>query len=803
MLRQSFNTGWEVVPNEEMISFVKAPGEPVVLPYDDMTRHGRTQDALSQSHTGYFPDVMCTLTKKFNVPVDWEGKSVLLEFEGVYSNSMVYINSDYAGGCPHGYTNFYIDADRFLLYGRENEVKVIAKTCRDSRWYTGVGLYRSVKLLVGGTVHIIPDSYRITTSEADDTGALIEVALTLDNKGTTTVATRIVTKLIDTDGITVTEGVSVVTAFPHEQETLRQRLYINSPHRWDIDNPYLYTAKTEVYAGDTLIDEETSSYGIRTLSLDVHNGLRINGKTVKLRGACVHHDNGIIGAATIARAEERRVELLKKAGFNAIRSAHNPISKAFLDACDKHGMVVMDELTDMWTRRKTDFDYSASFPHHWKQAVQAMVAKDYNHPSVIMYSIGNEIPETGSPNGAFMGRKLAEEIRSLDSTRYVTNCINFMLSMLYKLEIPEQSAQENKASEINELMTNFGAMQDRLTVSEAASECTAESFDALDISGYNYATIRYESDKDLYPNRVICGSETFPKQIADNWKVVQENSHVIGDFTWTGWDYLGEAGIGKMEYKEDGAAPGFYGQYPWYIAFCGDYDIIGCRRPVSYYREIVFGLRKEPYIAVRNPKNYGKTLLSNKWDFIDGLSSWTWDGFEGKPVEIEVYADADCVELLCNGVKVGESEVCQCKAVITTTYQPGELVAVAKCNGFETGCTSLTTAKQGLQLCINADRNEIRADDTDLSYIMISLTDEDGVVNHSVDRTISVSVEGTGFLLGLGSANPKSEQNFRQNSGTTFNGYALAVIRPTCVGNIFVTIEADGCDTKTLSIKVI
>ncbi|MDR1640533.1 MAG: DUF4982 domain-containing protein [Clostridiales bacterium] len=801
MLKTSFNQGWVVNPSDKSMSFMNreavAEDIAVTLPYDDMLRHGRDPQAPTKGHTGYFPDAVCTLLKKFEAPKDWRGKTVLIEFEGVYANSMVYVNGDWAGGCPHGYTCFRVDISDFLKDG-ENEIKVQAKTCKDSRWYTGVGIFRGTSLMIGGEAHITENGSQISILESDESSAVISVLTTVANKGSAKKATRVEATLVDADGKEAARGEEPLTVFRGKTESLQQRLYLSNAHRWEIDTPYLYTAITRLYDNETgdLIDESSTTFGVRTLSLDPVNGLRINGKTVKLRGACVHHDNGLIGAAAIPRAEERRVQLLKAVGFNAVRSAHNPISKAFLDACDREGVVVMDELTDMWTRRKSEYDYSTAFPTHWPQLVQSIVDKDFNHPSVVMYSIGNEIMENGTPHGAEIGRQLAESLRKADPSRYTINSANLMMAVMDQLPKP-------KSKDINEAMTDQASSMGKLMDSELVSIATSEAFAAVDIAGYNYASSRYVNDRIRFPNRVICGSETFPKQIASNWKLVQECSHVIGDFTWTGWDYLGEAGIGAMKYAEDGPS-GFSAPYPWYIAWCGDIDITGQRRPASYYREIVFGLRKEPYIAVRYPHSYGKTLLFGMWDFVDGISSWTWTGFEGKPVEVEVYAPGDSVELYCNSQKVGEAKLQDCKAVIATIYQPGELTAIAFQNGIEISKTSLATAlDKDLRLEAQADRQEIFANDADLCYIDIALTDGNGVVNNMSDRPVTAEVTGAGTLLGLGSANPKSEESFLSKKFDTFNGRLLAIVRPTGVGDIQVRLSAEGCEDALVSIKAI
>ena len=769
MLRASFNKDWtasEVLP----FMYTKPGGIPVTLPYDYLLHFKRSAEAPAGSAKGYYPDSLCAMSKKFIVPDEWRDKHILLEFEGVQSDSSVFINGDYAGGCPYGYTKFIIDMNDLLQYGQTNEVSVIARTTSNSRWYTGLGIYRDVNLLVSSLQHITPDGHKITTSEIDGLGAVVEIATEIENTAHNRSTLLVKTSVLDALGNTVVEGSEPVTVNAGCSQILRQRMYVTSPKLWDAESPYLYTCVTTVTLDGAEADRAQCDFGIRRLQLDVRNGLRVNGKTVKLRGACVHHDNGVIGAAAIARAEERRVELLKQAGFNAVRSAHNPISGAFLAACDKHGLYVMDELTDIWAKGKTAYDYSSAFPYHWEQAAEAMVAKDYNHPSVIMYSIGNEISEVGSPAGTVAGRRIADKIKSLDATRYTINSVSLVLASIGRMPMPQKTQQ----SDINNTLTNFEAMMEQIKKSDFPIVITQETFASVDIAGYNYETQRYLPDKEKFPNRVICGSETFPKNIAENWTVITGCSHVIGDFTWTGWDYIGEAAIGRVRYHEK-KQYNVYGEYPWYIAYCGDFDIIGDRRPVSYFREIVFGLRSEPYIAVWYPHTHDLNVVPGKWDFMDGISSWTWNGYEGKPVTVEAYAPGDRVVLYCNGQKAGEALLAGFKAVIETVYTPGKLEAVVLKDNMEIGRTCLQTAARASRLDVQPDRDVIEANDRDLVYISIALTDEHGNLNNMADRSVTVTVQGAGMLAGLGSAKPDSEESFVSGTFRTYNGKALAV----------------------------
>jgi beta-galactosidase len=803
MIRNSFNSGWTVGPNKGF--FNMTPGEqpkPVTLPHDVMITQKRSPEAVSGSKKGYYPDGTYDYVKKFDVPIEYKEKRVTFEFEGVYMNAMVYVNGDFAGQHPYGYSNFYIKADRFLKYGEENEIRVVTKSSDDSRWYTGTGIYRNTKIMVANLLHIAVDGVKITTPEISSERAIVAVATVVENEGFNPQTTSVVTEIVDAKGNIVALDKAPLTAFAGESVTLRQRLYVRKPRLWSVDTPYLYTSRTRVMDGENILDEETNTFGIRSLSLDAEDGLRINGEVVKLRGACIHHDNGVIGAVTIERAEERRIEILKEAGFNSIRMSHYPASKAMIQACDRLGMLVMDESFDVWTENKSSYDYALNFPTWWEQDIQAMVDKDFNHPSVIMYSIGNEIPETGSANGAAWGRKLAEKIRSLDPTRYVINSINGFVSVQNTLV---KMMRSNMQGDVNTAMANAFDMIKRVQAHELVTHSVAESFAAVDIAGYNYADNRYVMDKELFPNRVICGSETFARDIVGNWKLVKENGHVIGDYTWTGWDYLGESGLGRVTYEGSIMTNGASGAFPWLTAHCADIDIIGNRRPLSYYREIVFGLRTQPYIAVGRPEHYGKQFSMMPWSWSDSISSWSFEGYEDKPVKVEVYSGADEVELLINGISVGKAvtgEKNEFKAEFDTVYTPGEIVAVAYTKGIETGRISLMSAGSTVNLKVEADRTQLLNDDNDLSFVSISLVDENGILKPLADRKVTVNVEGAGTLQGFGSANPKTEENYFDKVHTTYDGKALAVVRPTESGTITVTVEAEGCTAQTVKIEV-
>ena len=820
----------------------------VTLPYDALQLEKRSADVVLGRNTGFYPYEKASYVKKFEAPADWDGKLVEVEFEAVYMRPMVYINDNYAGSCPHGYTCFRVDATPFLKIGEENEIKVVCKMSMDSRWYSGLGIYRNVNLYVTDPVRLAADSVKVTTVDIAD-GATITVSSTVENKSPKAAYTRLIAEVFDAEGRIVAKNAAPLTIYANTSDEMTQRIHIKDARLWDTEDPYLYNVKLSLaeaaadckarYSDDpkaddvTILDEYECAYGIRTLSLDAVNGLRINGKEVLLRGACVHHDNGLIGSAAINRAEERRVELLKKAGFNAVRSSHNPISKAFLDACDRCGVLVMDELTDMWTHRKGEWDYSTEFVNHWPALCESIVAKDYNHPSVIMYSIGNEIHETGTHHGAVIGRKLAKKLKELDPTRYTTNSVNLMmaaqgqvnpmdmvgemmargmdmsmLSGLASLTTPEAAAASGdaeatkKSMDINEIMQALGPIMALIVASDAVGSITEETFASVDIAGYNYAASRYEGDKDRFPDRVIVGSETFPQDIAKNWDQVKTLSNLIGDFTWTGWDYIGEAGIGATNYEGEPVKE----KYPWYIAWCGDIDVTGKRRPVSYYREIVFGLRKDPYFAVRYPECYGKTRKLGSWDFVDGCNSWTWPDMTGKEIEMEVYTPGDVAEVFVNGKMAGriskaDGSLSEFKGELKLAYELGNITIVSYEDGAEIGRYTMETAGEIKAIKAVADRTEIKADTTDLCYVDIDLVDEAGYVKPAADMKVSAVVEGAGYLAGFGSAKPTSEESFLTGRFKSYQGHLLAIVRPTGIGEIRLTISAEGLDDVLVSIK--
>lgn len=820
MKKQKFNQDWIFTIGSGSSLDALAGGnntaKQVTLPHDASIGRERNPEEPNGSGNGFFREESYVYTKTFSMNADDKDKNVYLEFEGVYQNAFVYVNNSFAGKCPYGYSNFYVDITKYLNYNEPNALKVVVKNGVPSgRWYTGGGIYRDVNLMIADRLHLAPDSVQLAAIEVEDDQAIIRAKSTIAYTGIGIREITLCTELMDTDGNVVAADEMPVTVEEHSEQTYQQKMYVLNPNRWDAENPYLYTYRTYIKENDSVIDEETGTFGIRKLQLDTKHGLRVNGKVVKLRGGCIHHDNGIIGTAEFTHSAEARVKKLKETGFNAIRSAHYPMSRKLLEACDKYGMYVMDEYSDVWVSTKVEFDYSTQMTEWWEHDIENLVKKDYNHPCVIMYSIGNEIPEAGNKFDVQWGKKIADKLRSLDDTRYTTNSLNLLLAIMNDLpKLMAQNAdaqaaantEKDQPQEINSMMNNLGAMMAQFMASDFAAEKVKEACAQVDITGYNYAAARYEIDGKLFPNRILVGSETNPPDLDKNWELVEKLPYVIGDFDWTAWDYIGETGIGKINYT-DQQSMGFYAPYPCKIAYCGDINILGNRRPISYWRELIWGLRKAPYIAVQLPQHYGEPQSTTQWSMSDAVRSWNWNGYEGKPVKVEVYAAADEVELLINGQSVERKKVGETKKYITifdTTYHAGKVEVIAYSDGKECGRDEILTASDEVVIAAKADRTQIPADGSDIAYIDICMQDASGILNPNADKAVSISLDGLGEIMGYGSADPESEENYYDTVAKAYEGKLRAAVRGTGeTGKIVVTLSADGLESVKVDVEAV
>lgn len=772
MKKISFNQNWT------------CNGTPVTLPHDAQILEKRNP-AVSDGGHGYFPGGIYTYEKTFTAPAEWEGKEVLVEFEGVYKNSTVSLNGNVVGGHKYGYTTFTVELTG-LNYGAENTLTVVADNSKlpNSRWYSGSGIYRPVWLYVGNAEHIAYQGVKITTLSIDPAVIRVETRATAD------VSVEIL------DGDTVIAAGSGADC----------EITVPGAKLWSDETPNLYTAR--VTCGGDVVEEK---FGIRKIEWS-NKGLFINGKETLLRGGCVHHDSGILGAATYDESEWRRVRILKEAGFNAIRAAHNPCSRAMLEACDHYGMYMMDETFDMWYNRKTRNDYGLDFEENWADDTAAMVNRDYNHPSVILYSIGNEVAEPSEAKGIEYGKKQIDLIHSLDSTRPVTCGLNLMiLSRAAKGQgiyqnvdkNQEEIKKANKASDANpqnaslmfNIMVSFvGTGMNKGGNSPKVDALATPIINALDIAGYNYGSGRYPLEEKQHPERIIFGSETFPQDIYKNWEMVKKYPYVLGDFMWTSWDYLGEAGIGAWSYT--GGMP-FNRPYPWVLAGAGVIDICGVPDGSCRYASTVWGLEKAPRIAVKPVNHPGVRVSRSVWRGTNAIESWAWSGCEGNKAEVEVYSDAHAVELLVNGKSLGKKKIKECKAIFKTRYASGKIEAVAyDAGGRELLRSELNSATGKLSICAQPEKTSAAIGE--IVYVPVALKGENGVVEANADKKLTVTVEG-GELLGFGSANPCTEEQYHTGSFTTYYGRALAIVRVQ--GNTTITVT-DGKETCKAEIAV-
>lgn len=821
MLKQDFNQDWIFTKEDKTAQPCK-----VTLPHDAMICEARGEQVITGAAGGYFPGGNYTYTKKFMVPEEDGGRQWLVEFEGAYLDSYVYLNKCFVMSNHSGHRAFTADLSPYLEFGKENvlEVQVKNDTVPNVRWYSGSGLYRPVWLYKAGDVHIPINGVRITTPDVERDVSKVVVTVAIENRLRRTQKIRLAVCLKDADGATASSENYPVTLFPEESPVITVPLYVRDARLWSLDDPYLYTCEVQLLDDERVMDETVEHFGIRRVQIDPVKGLRLNGERIQLKGSCIHQDHGIIGNADFADAQERKIRLSKAAGFNALRIAHQSASRALLEACDKYGVLLMEESFDQWHQSKVTHDFSRRFDAQWEQEVEAIVAKDYNHPSVIMYSIGNEILELGRPDGIRMSRRLSEKFRQLDPYRAVTNAVNggmtlegrmFEILMDMGVLSQEQAADMGKLlkgesldgdegkMDINDLMTIFAKHMNAIVAHRFVSENVEEVFSHLDVCGYNYMMARYEGDMANHPNRIILGSETNPPKIDKLWAYTKEYPACLGDFTWTGWDYIGESGIGITRYNEKKA---FGEDYPVYLAYCGDMDITGFRMPVSYYREIVFGLRKAPYLSVQAPVHFEDETSNSPWAIPETLESWTWAGNEGKPVKVTVFSASSEVALFCNDEEVGRAacgESCGYKAVIETVYCPGELCVVGYTNGKEDGRFSIRTAKPEVQIKSGLTKTTLSSDGSDLSYLTIEVTDKTGTVHCESERKISLELEGGIKLLGFGSADPYSRENFYDSCRTTWHGRALAAIRGCAAGPAAVIISAEGCEPVRMEVEIV
>ena len=770
-----FTDGWTVAKRGE-------PPLPVTLPHDAMIGETRTPDAPSGAHGAYFPGGTYLYSKTWAAPSDAGERQWRLFFEGVYGDATIRLNGEEVGRNVSGYREFTVPLER-VIAGADNliEVDVDNSTQPNSRWYSGSGIYRRVWLEDVTAIHLPYGGVGFRTVALGDP-ATVEVIIDL----VPAAAGAEVTVRLDDDSVTVSQVSAVVT---HTRTTVT--LDVPAPRLWSDHSPHLYTAVVGLVVDGAVVDEQQFRVGLRTIELDPHRGLLINGESTILRGGCVHHDSGPLGAATFRGAEYRRARILKANGFNAIRSAHTPMSRDLLDACDELGLYVLDELTDVWYNPKTEFDLAPSFDAIWPDDARAMVAKDRNHPSVIMYSIGNENTETRTPKGVETAREMRAFVRSLDPDRPVTAAVNFLLNLIAggkggaPSAAPAPTATPNKrpsavtSTAANILADRLNSIMQLVARAPGTDKATRDVIATLDVASYNYAWGRYKGDAKRHPERVIVGSESLPGDIARLWPIVEKLPNVIGDFAWTSWDYLGEAGVGTWAYGEDSLTAGLSKPYPHLAAGPGAIDITGIAGAQALLSRAVWGLLAEPAITVRPLDRADERLRRTAWRSTDAVSSWSWAGAEGREAHLEIYSGDDEVEVFINGRSLGRKRAGAKARYVTryrTAYEPGEITAIGYRRGAAVSRSVLRTARNP-RLQLSPETFRLSADRQELAFVHIEIADEDGVVEMLHDDIVTVEVEGPATLAAFGSAAPATTESFSSTQHSTHYGRALAILR--------------------------
>jgi beta-galactosidase len=696
---------------------------------------------------------------------------VRLTFEAVYMDADVWVNGEHLTRHAYGYTAFSLDLTGKVRAG-ENVIAVrVNHPDPSSRWYAGSGIIRPVTLEILDRVHLDPDSIFVTTPVATTERGVVAVKSAVANRSGRRQRVQLVSRVVSAQGETLAEAVGSGSIRPGARFEADQSLDLPNPLLWSPDAPNLYTLVQQVRVSGVTVDERRTRFGLRTVTFGAENGMRINGQPIEMQGGNFHHDNYMIGAAGWPDADRRKVALMKAAGYNAIRSAHNPASQATLDAADELGMLVIDEAFDAWNKSKRDQDYARFFEASWGSDIDSLVVSGRNHPSVVMWSIGNEIPETGTELGIETARRLAARVKALDPTRPVTQAIN-----------NDQPLSTNQAA-------------------------------ALDIVGYNYHAELFTRDHEKLPEKVMYTAESLPKDIFRYWREVETKPWVVGDFVWTAVDYLGESGIGWMGYSQDWQK---LGPYPWHLAYSGEIDATGRKRPAAHYRQVLWRTGIDPISAfVRQPK--GTEDLPDRhlypvdpghldWALDDVHPSWTWPGQEGKPLAVVVYSEFPEVELFLNGRSLGRKAIgleTEYKVAFEVPYHPGQIVAVGYRDGREAGRWTLRTAGSPVSARVSVDRSQVAANGEDLAYVTVELADADGtpIYARSEDREVRVTVFGPGTLAGLGSGDPQDPASFESGRRKTFHGRAVAAVRAgTEAGPITIQVDAEGLPGRTIRI---
>ncbi len=703
--------------------------------------------------------------KEFKLPKSTQGKRVFIEFDGVYMNSDVWLNGVHLGNRPYGYSSFQYELTQNIKFGNDKNVLAVRVDVQQpcSRWYSGAGIYRHVRLTVTDPIHIAQWGTYVTTPQVSKKEAAVRVETMIQNQSTSAQQVILEIVLMDDAGTKVTNDSAMLTVKADSIGVFEQLLKVPKPKLWSLEKPQLYRVESKVRTNERTMDASVTSFGIRTFEFTVDKGFFLNGKHVAIKGVCEHHDQGCLGAAVHRRAIERQLEILKSMGCNAIRMSHNPPDPALLDLCDHMGFLVMDESFDEWKQSKTMYGYGRFFDEWSERDLTDMIHRDRNHPSIILWSIGNEIPEQESAKAYEMSKRLVEICHKEDPTRSVTSACNLA-----------ESADKNGFSKPLDVFGVNYQLPIYRTLQGKAKLIASETASAVSTRGeYNLVL----DNGILKIENQLNNQCTSYDIIAPNWgntaestlRAVKDAPWVAGQFVWTGFDYIGEPS-----------------PFPW--------------PSVSSYFGIVdlCGFPKDRYY-----------LYQSQWTdkpMVHILPHWNWQGYEGKDIPVWCYSNCESVELFLNGKSLGEKKFSDTKdlhIVWKVPYAAGTLKAIAK-NNRKTVCTDeVQTTGAPARIVLTPDRIKINADGDDLSNIKIEIVDRDGYVCPNADNLIKFKIEGEGIIAGVGNGNPISHEYFKANERKAFHGLCLAVVQSKRErGTIRFSAESEGLQAAEVLIEV-
>ncbi len=778
-----FNFDWKFykgdIANGQTVSLGDSGWRSLDLPHDWSIEGPFGKD--NYSCTGYLPGGIGWYRKSFVAPKNLKGEKVYISFDGIYNNSEVWINEKYLGKRPNGYISFQYDLTPWLKPGQENlvAVKVDHTLFGDSRWYPGSGIYRNVKLISTPAVHIKQWGVYCSAKEISAESATLSVRVTVQNETAKTVKADVYNYLMFKDD-TVAVGSGNVKINPSEETSVEEELKVIKPELWDVDNPALYNLIT-VLKGKKFIDNVSTPVGFRTIRFDADKGFSLNGKNLKLKGICMHHDAGTLGAAVPEEEIARRLDILIEMGCNAIRTSHNPFSPDFLDLCDQKGFLVIGEAFDEWELPKKKWlagwnvgtpgkeGYAAYFKEWAEKDLKDFILRDRNHPSVIMWSIGNEIDYPNDP--------------------YTHQILNTEANPQTWAKFSEALPHANRLGEIASVLVTLIKELDTtrpVTAGLASALMSNETgyADALDVAGYNYQEFRYEPDHKKYPLRPLYGSEN--GMTLEMWNYVADNEYVMGQFLWTGFEYLGEAG-----------------RFPMRSNTAGVIDLAGNKKPEFYFRQSLWS--DKPMVFIGTTDKLTEREPVSLWAHKRVEPVWNYE--LGQTIAINAFSNCEEVELLLNSKSMGTKKMADFQNRTITweiPFEKGTLKAVAKNHGIEAATYELKTTGTPVKIIADCDDLSMKADRQDIAHIFVTLCDEAGNTVYTADNEITCEISEPVRLLGMEDSNPSNVEDYKDNKQHAFHGKLLIYLQSLDkTGTVTIKLSSPGIQGATVELNVV